>query len=780
MRAASSTTSQRTHAPSRLPPAEDGSADDISRADLHCHSRASATPTLGVQGALGLPECATPPEELYELAKARGMSFVTITDHDTIDGVLEIADRADVFISEELSAWFKGEPQAAHVLCLGITPDDHDWLQAHRTDIATCAAYLHEHEITCALAHPFFSVRAQLTARHRRQLAELFPIWEVRNGARPHELNQPAALYIDTNGGCGVGGSDDHGGVDVGLTFTETPPAQTAAQFLRHLRRGRARACGEEGSAAKWVRMALALALRAGGDGAGRRPDPQTLLGLAERIMREAEQRSSAHVQNEPFIAADARGVVRAWLDAIDLRADTSQLLGQLKHGGLTSGDLFRRARTTHEQRLARAAAGAVAAARRGTGYGDAGPELFAGIVAGVPYAAASVFLGNEKARLASPRSGPPRVALVADAIGGTHGVTNTLEQIRTRGVPGFEIEVVGTDHNVDRRLPSVAEIEIPYYRGLSVGIPNLPALAETLAEGAYDAVHLCTPGPAGVASLLVARMLQLPIVGSYHTEFERYATIRTGDKRLQAAVRTLLASFYGRCDQVLSPSGAADLSLTELGVESRALRRWERGVDLGRFACRRRFDNGGGDAALTVFYAGRLTREKGVDLLAEAFLRAQALQPELHLLLAGGGPEQELLRQRLGTSATFLGWLEGADLAAAYARADIFLFASRTDTFGQVLLEAQASGLPIVAVDEGGPRDLLTNGTTALLRPPEATSLAAAVLELAESSELRRRLGEAGRAAVKERTWERALLQLRDGYTEALSGSAARRRRVA
>src|SRR6201999_2642848 len=124
------------------------------RVDLHCHSTASEESRLGVQRALGLPECATPPEEVYELAKRRGMDFVTITDHDTIDGVLSIADRSDVFVSEELTASFRGEPQQVHVLCFGITPDDHEWLQRHAHDVELCAEYLHGHGIACALAHP--------------------------------------------------------------------------------------------------------------------------------------------------------------------------------------------------------------------------------------------------------------------------------------------------------------------------------------------------------------------------------------------------------------------------------------------------------------------------------------------------------------------------------------------------------------------------------------------------------------------------------------------------
>jgi len=199
------------------------------RADLHCHSTASQESRLGVQRAVGLPECATPPEEVYALAKRRGMDFVTITDHDTIAGVLQIADRPGVFISEELTAHFRGEDQAVHVLCLGIEPADHEWLQANRADVELCAAYMYEREITCALAHPYYNVGAPLTARHRRRLAELFPVWEVRNGARARELNRPAATYVATRDGIGVGGSDDHAGVDIGRTFTEAPAAITVA-----------------------------------------------------------------------------------------------------------------------------------------------------------------------------------------------------------------------------------------------------------------------------------------------------------------------------------------------------------------------------------------------------------------------------------------------------------------------------------------------------------------------------------------------------------------------
>src|ERR1700754_791430 len=233
-----------------------------SRVDMHCHSTASQLSRLGVQRSLGLPECATPPEEVYELAKRRGMDFVTITDHDTIEGALAIAHLPDTFISEELTVWFAGEPQEVHVLCYGITPDDHEWLQAHNDSVENCAAYLQEHEITTALAHPFYAVAAPLTARHRRRLAQLFPIWETRNGSRAKELNLPAFVYIETHGGTAIGGSDDHAGIDIGRTFTETPRVATPAEFLGQVRAGHAEAHGSQGSAAKWTHAAMSLAIR--------------------------------------------------------------------------------------------------------------------------------------------------------------------------------------------------------------------------------------------------------------------------------------------------------------------------------------------------------------------------------------------------------------------------------------------------------------------------------------------------------------------------------------
>jgi glycosyltransferase involved in cell wall biosynthesis len=170
---------------------------------------------------------------------------------------------------------------------------------------------------------------------------------------------------------------------------------------------------------------------------------------------------------------------------------------------------------------------------------------------------------------------------------------------------------------------------------------------------------------------------------------------------------------------------------------------------------------------------------KNGTGLLADAFLAARARDPRLHLVCAGGGPDEAALRARLDDAVTMLGWLDGEELAAVYASADVLLLCSQTDTFGQVVLEAQASGLSVVAVAAGGPAELVADGRSGLLCPPSAQALAGAMTGLAGSRVMRERLARGGLAAVRERSWEAALARLGEGWRIALA-AADRRAAVA
>ena len=329
---------------------------------------------LGVQRALGLPECATPPQEVYELAKRRGMDFVTITDHDTIDGALEIADLPDTFISEELTARFRGEPQAVHVLCFGITPGRprvaagarrrrRGLRRVPRLPAASSARW----------RIPFYAVAAPLSGRHRRRLAELFPIWETRNGSRARELNMPAAIYVETHGGIAVGGSDDHAGIDIGRTFTRgaagaprRPSSSSTCAPVASTPRG------EQGSAEKWAHAAMALAVRAlGHDGerARARSGARARDRRARCCARATRREGSAAGNLAP---RDARALLRAWLASVGLdELSEADLVAYMQDDRFTHADLYRRATRAHERLLREAVATALDAAGRGEIDGD-------------------------------------------------------------------------------------------------------------------------------------------------------------------------------------------------------------------------------------------------------------------------------------------------------------------------------------------------------------------------------------------------------------------------
>ena len=226
--------------------------------------------------------------------------------------------------------------------------------------------------------------------------------------------------------------------------------------------------------------------------------------------------------------------------------------IAYLQSDGFSHADLYRRARRIHDRRLRTAVARGTEAVAAGDLPGAVN-GLFEAIVPAVPYAPSTVFLGAEKAKLRVREGSRRRVALIADGIGSMHGVTHTIEQIRERGVPGFDVDVIGTDPGVDRRLPAAAELELPFYAGMKLGVPGLPDLVEVLADGGYDLVHVTAPGPAGIAATLLSRLTGVPLLASYHTELAAYAGMRSDDGGIEAIAESALGAFYGAPSFVLS-----------------------------------------------------------------------------------------------------------------------------------------------------------------------------------------------------------------------------------
>ena len=352
-------------------------------------------------------------------------------------------------------------------------------------------------------------------------------------------------------------------------------------------------------------------------------------------------------------------------------------------------------------------------------------------------------------------------------------GVSRTLGRLVGYLIEeGHEVLVVGPtiDDPLDQpgrfvAVPSVAAPGRPEYR-VSTGFPvSVRAEVEAFAP---DVVHVATPDVLGHRSVTWARSAGLPVVSTYHTHFASYLDYY----RLGAAEGVLWAAlrrFYNRCDEVYAPTPTMEAALRDHGVTS-TLRLWPRGIERDRFAPAMRSEawreaRGFSPEAVVITFVSRLVKEKGLDVFVEVVRRLRAEGAPVRALVVGDGPEREAMEGAL-PEAVFTGHLGGEELATAYASSDVFLFPSETETFGNVTLEAMASGLPVVAADAAGSRSLVAPEESGLLCPPrDVDSFTAATARLVADPSLRARLGAEGRAVSDSYDWSTVLARMVEYY---------------
>lgn len=350
----------------------------------------------------------------------------------------------------------------------------------------------------------------------------------------------------------------------------------------------------------------------------------------------------------------------------------------------------------------------------------------------------------------------PPEVNGVASTLSrivdGLHERNHDLQLIRPRQPLRAEAADAGSpfEQVLMRGLP------IPRYPDLRMGVPSRQALLRLWTRQRPDVVHIATEGPLGWSALQAASKLRLPVTSDFRTNFHNYSR-HYGIGWLYPPIAAYLRKFHNKAHCTMVPTEALRRELEAAGF--RRLHVVARGVDTGRFdpTCRSdalRAQWGAGPDDPVMLYVGRLAAEKGLELLLQAYVAARSARPGLRLVLVGDGPLRPLLAQRC-PEARFAGQRAGADLSAHYASADLFVFPSRTETFGNVTIEAMASGLPIVAFDHAAAGQLVEPGRQGWLAPvdDEARFVRHAV-ELAADASSRRRFGPAARDRALTQDW--------------------------
>lgn len=296
----------------------------------------------------------------------------------------------------------------------------------------------------------------------------------------------------------------------------------------------------------------------------------------------------------------------------------------------------------------------------------------------------------------------------------------------------------------------------------------QLDAFAPTL-------IHIAAPDLTGYQALRYGEKNAIPVVASFHTRFDtypRYYNMTWAEQYLTRYMR----NFYNRCVQVYAPSQSMRDELLSEGI-GRDIRIWSRGVDSTLFNPDKRdfsWRRGAGilDDDVAVTFVGRLVLEKGIDLFASAFQKAHKQNPSLKALIVGDGPERTHFEQLL-PDGVFTGLLDGDDLAKAYASGDIFFNPSVTETFGNVTLEAMASGLPVIGAAATGSKSLIENANTGYVAEPTADSFADTLQDLVRNPDSRRTFGENARAKAEQYSWDTILEELTEHYYEAVGRDA-------
>ena len=731
--------------------------------DLHVHSIHSTDSGNYALRRARLGESFTSPERIYDTCVARGMSLVTISDHNTLEGALRIAERPGAFLSVEVTTCLPEDETPLHVLVWNLSEGDHRDLQPFRGSVYELVGFLNERRLPHALAQPLYRRGAALTASHVERMMLLFATWEGRNGARPRSSNELAcrlaaavspayvAKLADRHGIAPLhagriglsAGSDDHGALDIATTWTEAGGEEVDA-FLASVTAGEGTPVGEHGSTLKLAHAVGALGLNA------YRRDGRRLPPFIEEtvvpLFGGAAEVSHRHENITAAAAAAAR------------------LLGErARAGGL----------------------GLDALPTAGTRIGSL---LLAGSLE-LPYLASMRHHGGTRADVepleaaffgVKAPGGEPRSLVFTDTFSETNGVAGTMRRLALAAAEGEISLAVATADPTARDAPGLVRLEadwslpLPGYERLALNFPLLTTVLARVEAEQPDLIHVATPGPIGLCGLAAAKLLGLPLVGSYHTELGPCALHLTRDAVVADAFSLYVDWFYRQCGTVLAPTRAVAERLEQRRL-SAAVGIWGRGVDTDLFTPERRSDElrasllrGGETLVLSV---GRLSDEKRLDVLIDAFAALQPRGGGLTLVIAGDGPSRERLERRAPPSVRFLGELRGEELARLYASADLFCFPSTTDTFGQVLLEAGASGLPVIAARAGGASELVDDGASGLLvSPDDPLALADAVGALAGSTSRRRSYGARARELATERTWTRSLAELRAAYAATLS----------
>jgi len=775
------------------------------KADLHVHSKYSTRPSEWVLQKIGCAESYTDPRRLYSIAKERGMDFVTITDHNTIAGSLEIVHLKDTFISEEITAYFPEDRCKIHVLAYNISEKQHDEISRLRENIYDLVKYLRTEDVVHAVAHPMFSLNDRLTHENFEKLLLIFKNFEINgtrddyqnrilrdllNGLTVEKISSLSGKYNIQPEGADpwkknmIGGSDDHSSLNIARTYTVMEEASTVGEFLKGIMENRA-GVGGRASTPKTMShnlYSIAYQFYKSRFKFDKYTNDESLLRFAECILApDADAGENFIKKIRGYISYQRPGHLYKsgsnslqdilFKSAREIIYEDPEMKKVIKKESIETEEMeevwFRFVNRISEQVLKRFADSTLTNLSGANFFdifntmGSAGflyTMLAPYFVSYGLFTKDRKFCRNINERMTDKNrsniSGLTKVAYFTDTFHDVNGVARTLQmQVEAVRKAGKEMTMITCGNEQEQpgvvNFSPIGAYEIPLYAGLKLNYPPPLRMLDFCYRENFTHIHSATPGPMGLAALGISRILKLPFIATYHTAFPQYVDHLTGDSIMGELIWKYMVWFYNQAELVLVPSRSTGNELAARGIPKEKIRHFHRGFDIQQFHPARRngFYKHGynlNDKVFKLLYVGRVSKEKNLHIFSEIAKRLNAANRDIHIIIAGDGPYMQELKRLMGDNGniTFTGYLKGSDLSQAYASSDVFIFPSTTDTFGNVVIEAQASGLPVIVTDQGGPKENMIDGETGYIVPADnADAFVSRILGLYDDRDLLKRM---------------------------------------
>jgi len=379
----------------------------------------------------------------------------------------------------------------------------------------------------------------------------------------------------------------------------------------------------------------------------------------------------------------------------------------------------------------------------------------------------------------------PTRVLKFTDTLADINGVCRFIQNIAQSAHDNNRDLMVFTTTRMEmpplikqadnvRNFEPVFAMKMPGYDTLDFAVPPLLAMLRAADQYRPDVIHISTPGPVGMVGMLAAKLMRVPVVGVYHTDFPAYIDELFDNRVASSTCRLLMGTFYKQFRFVFSRSADYAERLEAIGIPRHKLLRLKPGFDNTKFDATLRDpaiwkkhtikQHGIQQDSIKAIYCGRVSTEKNLPMLESIWptivKRIAQVGKKIELIIIGDGPYRKQMESNLANTNThFLGFRNGLELATLYSSCDLFIFPSTTDTLGQVVMESQASGLPVIVTDQGGPKEIVADHRTGFVLPatntPETKSQwIDTIVDLAIDDTKRTAMGNAGIQAMKSYTF--------------------------